>query len=200
MTGIVLVAAGLIILDPAARTQTNIGTPPLDRLPASRTGAVRSDDRTVAKDAPLELMITASAAGNCRDVKGNFTEVFSPQNSVATGNIYNAGWLNAATEARFDTAVFPTPDPNKFSYGGPVTIATARGVLKGRRVYLTDAVSGFGTDMTDIDPKAGTGLFAGATGILYVHVNKSVTPETGPYFQEITAHVCFPPGRQAPDR
>jgi len=137
VTGIVLVAAGLIILDPAARTQTNIGTPPLDRLPASRTGAVRSDDRTVAKDAPLELMITASAAGNCRDVKGNFTEVFSPQNSVATGNIYNAGWLNAATEARFDTAVFPTPDPNKFSYGGPVTIATARGVLKGRRVYLT---------------------------------------------------------------
>jgi len=65
---------------------------------------------------------------------------------------------------------------------------------------LTDVVTGFGVDMTDIDPKTSTGMFAGATGVLYVHVIKSVTIDVGPYYQEITALVCFPLGREAPDR
>jgi len=113
----------------------------------------------------------------------------------------NAGWRNGATEAQFDTPAFTTPDPNKFSFSSSKTIATGKGGLKGRRVYVFDVVSGFGMDLTDIDSKASTGVFAGATGVVHVHIlNKSVTVDIGPYYQEIAALVCFPPGHEAPDR
>jgi hypothetical protein len=200
ITGIVLAAAGLLVLDQAGQAQTNAGTVPFDRLSASRTAIARSNDRTAPSDTVAEIMASASAGGNCRDAKGNFVEVFNPQNNLNTGTIFNAGWLNGATEGVVDTAGFLTPDPNKFSYGSPISIATRKGVLKGRRVFVSDIVTGFGMDMTDIDPKTSTGMFAGATGVLYVHVNKSVTVDTGPYYQEIAAHVCFALGREAPDQ
>ena len=196
---IVLLAAGLFVLDQAGQAQTNAGTVPFDRVSSSRTAIARSNNRTEPDDTASERMTNASER-NCRDTKGNFVEVFNPQNNLATGTISNAGWLNGATQGVIDTAGFPTPDPNKFSYGSPISIATGKGVLKGRRIFVTDVITGLGMDMTDIDPKTSTGMFAGATGVLYVHVNKSVTVEVGPYYQEITAHVCFPQGREAPDR
>jgi hypothetical protein len=200
ITGIVLAAAGLVVMDQAMQAQTDVGSLTFDRASVSRAALARSIDGTTPHLTALELMASASAAGNCRDTKGNFVELFNPQNNLNTGTIFNAGWLNGATEGQVDTAGFPTPDPNKFSFGSSMTIRAGKGVLKGRRVYVFDVVSGFGMDMTDIDPKASTGVFAGATGVLYVHVNKSVTIDVGPYYQEITAHVCFPQGREAPDR
>jgi hypothetical protein len=199
ITGIVLVAAGLFIPDHAEQALTNAETMPFDRMSASRTAIARSKDQTAPEDTAWERMTNASGR-NCRDTKGNYVEVFNPQTNLATGTISNAGWLNGATEVLIDTAGFPTPDPNKFSYASSMSIATRKGVLKGRRFFLTDVVTGFGVDMTDIDPKTSTGMFAGATGVLYVHVIKSVTIDVGPYYQEITALVCFPLGREAPDR
>ena len=45
--------------------------------------------------------------------------------------------------------------------------------------------------MTDIDPNGSTGIFAGATGVIYVNVLRSVTVN-GPYYQVVTGRVCFP--------
>jgi hypothetical protein len=139
-----------------------------------RTAIAQNNDRTAHKDTASELIPGASAAGNCRDTRGNFVEVLSPQNNVTTGTILNAGWLNPATEAQFDTPAFTTPDPHKSSFGRSKTIATGNGVFKGRRVYVFDVVSGFGMDMTDIDSKGHHGSVRGSNRCrVRAHTNPS---------------------------
>ena len=95
-----LLAAGLFVLDQAGQAQTNASSAPFDRVSASRRAIARSNPGTAPNDTASEFMASASIGGNCRDTKGNFVEVFSPQTNVATGAISNAGWLNGATQAR----------------------------------------------------------------------------------------------------
>jgi hypothetical protein len=61
-------------------------------------------------------------------------------------------------------------------------------------VYLFDLVLGLGTAMVVIDPKASTGIFAGATGLLYT-MDLKANPAQGPppitYYDAVVGHVCF---------
>lgn len=133
----------------------------------------------------------ASEQGNCKRTRGNFVEVFNPANNAATGVLSNGGWLDGTTEAVFNSAAYPTPDPNKVTFSSTMTITTDRGELKGARVYLFDFVTGQGVDITNIDPVASTGRFAGATGVLYVNLIKSITVAEGPYVQVVEGRICF---------
>jgi hypothetical protein len=74
-----------------------------------------------------------------------------------------------------------------------MTITTPHGELRGiGRTYLFDVVTGKGTDVTDIDSDASTGVFAGATGVLYTNLLKSESVATGPYHSVVVGRICFP--------
>lgn len=141
-------------------------------------------------DAPLQATSKDFA---CRKVQGRLVEVFDPAAGSTSGTLESAGWLNGLVEATFNSAVFPTPDPNKVTFSSTMTIITPHGELRGvRRTYLFDFVTGKGSDVTDIDPDGSTGLFAGATGVLYSNLLQSDSVATGPYHSLFVAQVCFP--------
>ena len=71
-----------------------------------------------------------SAENNCRDVTGKLVEFFGG-GSVSGGRLSNAGWLNGATLATFNSDGFPTPVPTAFSFTAAFTVATRHGLLKG---------------------------------------------------------------------
>jgi hypothetical protein len=58
-------------------------------------------------------------------------------------------------------------------------------------LYLLDLVTGLGVAMTDIDPSTSTGIFAGATGVLYMNIVKSITVAQGPYYEAVGGQICF---------
>jgi hypothetical protein len=129
---------------------------------------------------------------HCRKAKGNLVEVFNPGTNTNTGTLSNGGWLDGTTVAVFTGDGYPTPDPNKVTFSSTMTLTTGQGQLKGkRRVYLFDFVAGLGVTMTDIDPSASTGIFAGATGVLYINLLKSITVAQGPYYEVVGGQICF---------
>jgi hypothetical protein len=144
------------------------------------------------------LMVEASPLATstdvrCHVVQGNLVEVFDPATNGTTGTIRNAGWLNGTVEAVFNSGTFTTPDPNKVTFSSTVTITTPHGVLHGiGRVYLFDFVTGRGSDITNIDSESSTGIFAGATGVVYSNLLKTVSVATGPYHSVLTARICLP--------
>ncbi len=140
-----------------------------------------------------------SAENNCRDVTGKLVEFFGG-GSVSGGRLSNAGWLNGATLATFNSDGFPTPVPTAFSFTAAFTVATRHGLLKGTRLFLFDGGTGWSMDMTNIDPRASTGIFAGATGVLYVNqVESNTAPPPTTYRSEVRAVICFARGER-PDR
>jgi hypothetical protein len=141
-----------------------------------------------------------SAQSNCKDAEGNLVEVFNPGNNTAVGRLTHAGWLDGTTVATFNSGSLPTPDPNKVTFSSTITLTTGHGELKGRRVYLFDVVTGLGTDMSDIDGSASTGIFAGATGVIYVNAIKTITVAQGPYYSVVQGRICFAQGREPRDR
>lgn len=148
----------------------------------------------------MALDQSIAAQSNCKNAKGNLVEVFNPATNTNIGRLSNGGWLNGTTLATINSAGYPTPDPNKFTFSSTMTITTGHGELKGRRTFLFDIVTGRGVDMTDIDAGASSGIFAGATGMLYVNVIKSTTPDQGPYFQVVQGVICFARGMEPRDR
>jgi hypothetical protein len=138
-------------------------------------------------------LLAASTDVRCRTVTGNLVEKFDPATNGTTGTLKNAAWLDGTVEAVFNSDAFPTPDPNKVTFSSTMTIVTPRGELRGvGRTYLFDFVTGRGTDVTDIDPDASTGVFAGTTGVLYTNLLKSVSVATGPYYSVVVGRICFP--------
>jgi len=128
---------------------------------------------------------------NCHEVRGNLVEVFNPENNTNTGRLSRGGWLDGTTVSVFNSAAFPSPDPDKVTFSSTFALTTDQGQLKGiRRVYLFDLVTGLGVAMTDIDSTASTGLFAGATGVLYQNIVKSITV-AGPYHELVGGKICF---------
>jgi hypothetical protein len=134
-----------------------------------------------------------SANFRCYQVRGNLVEVFDPATNGTTGTLTNAAWLDGTVEAVFTGVPSPTPDPNKVTFTSTMTITTPHGELRGLgRTYLFDFTTGRGTDITDIDPDASTGAFAGTKGVLYTNILKAVSVATGPYHSILTGRVCFP--------
>jgi hypothetical protein len=133
----------------------------------------------------------ASAQSNCKDAKGFFVEFWDGGNDIP-GTISNGGWLNGAARVVITSAGYPTPVPTAFTYIGAFTLTTGHGQLNGTRLFLTDVGTGWSTDMTNIDPNASTGIFAGATGVLYVNAIKSNTaPPPTTFESEVKGRICF---------
>jgi len=137
----------------------------------------------------------ALAQSNCKEAKGNFVESFDGV-STTTGTLTNGGWLDGTTVAVFNSPGYPTPDPTEVTFASTFTLTTNQGQLKGsNRVYLLDLVRGIGVSMVKIDPAASTGIFAGATGVLFLDLLRSTTVAVGPYYEVVGGQVRFAGGR-----
>ena len=89
-------------------------------------------------------------------------------------------------------APYPTPDPTVVNFISTFTLTTIQGQLKGNRLYLLDFVTGQGTTMMKIDPAASTGIFAGATGVLFTnHIKSSIGPLPHTFYSVVGGQVLF---------
>jgi hypothetical protein len=142
----------------------------------------------------------ASEQSNCKHTQGKLVEVYDAEKKTAFGTLRNSGWLDGTT-AFLDTSVaFPTADLNKVSFSSAVTLTTAHGQLKGKSSVLFDVISGIGTSMTEFDGSANTGIFAGATGVLFVNTFRADSVAQGPYYSAVYGRVCFAHGNEPRDR
>jgi hypothetical protein len=132
------------------------------------------------------------AQSNCKAAKGDLSEVWLPQVNSHAGTLSNAGWLNGTT-----LHVEPPPYlfvlPGVAIWTGQLTITTGQGDLKASTLFLAifQPVAK-GSVIGVIDPAASTGIFAGATGTLFVNTfeaNITANPET--YRSEVHGQVCF---------
>lgn len=141
------------------------------------------------------LQQPAAAENRCRYVRGNLVEVWGGGDNT-TGTLSDGRWLNGTTLSVFNSDAYPTPDPNKVTFSSTFSLTTNRGQLEGKaRVYLFDLVMGLGTAMVEIDPIASTGVFAGATGLLYTMDLRSTPGPADPppitYYDVVVGQVCF---------
>lgn len=133
----------------------------------------------------LQEIASAQSANNCMRVKGTFLDVTS--GGSTTGTITNGGILNGTTETVFN-GDFAFPDPTTVSFTGDYSVSTERGVLKTHNVYIFDFVRGVGTALYRIDANASTGVFVGATGVLY---SNGKATDTATVQGTITGEICF---------
>ena len=139
--------------------------------------------------ASLEKSTSAQSPNQCLKVKGKVFETFTNGGNTNMGTVTNGGILDGAMERVFNSAPRPTPDPATISLTMDFTVTTNRGVLKTHVVSILDLASSVATGIHRIDPNTSTGVFAGATGILYENVNinfQSFTAES-----VITGEICF---------
>jgi hypothetical protein len=133
---------------------------------------------------------SALAQGNCRQAKGQFAGVFDPATNATTGEITRGGWLNGTTVEVFPGAPLPTPHPTTVSFTSDFTVTTIHGQLKVANVIAFNFVTGNAAVLGHIDPDASTGIFAGATGVLYI-AGKTLSFEPFTPAGEISGQVCF---------
>jgi hypothetical protein len=191
ISGIVLIALGLGVLGETGTAQ-NLGRAALQNY------GPPLQNNTIPDFAVPDR--SASEKSNCKKARGHFVEFWGGGNDF-TGKLTNGGWLDGTTLVVLTSVGFPTPVPSAFSYTGDHTLTTSRGELKGTRLFTSDLSTGWGFDMTNIDPNASTGIFAGATGVLYVYLTESNTdPPPTSYVNEIRGLVCFAPGMEQRDR
>jgi hypothetical protein len=174
-----LVTVGLIVLDHTALAQRNLVYMPPEQS--------KSDDMR-----PEE--------SKCRHTEGNLVEVYDPEKHTAFGMLRNAGWLDGTTAFTDSSGPFPTADLNKFSFSSAVTLTTAHGQLKGKGLVIFDVMTGIGTSVTEFDGSTNTGIFAGATGVLFVNTFRSDTVAKGPYYSAIYARICFARANEPAER
>ena len=128
-----------------------------------------------------------SMNSRCRIVRGNLEVAFSP--GAANGSITNSGFLNGSVTTSFQPgSVMPTANPTSITFTGDTTLTTLAGTLVTHDVYLFDFVLMLGPAMLRIDPGASTGIFAGATGVIYINPVAGST-DTGQ--AELGGRLCF---------
>lgn len=134
-----------------------------------------------------------SDAENCYRVMGEARDTWPGTGNVSTGVLVGARLLNGTTQYVYDTASFPTPDPNVVTFGAALTLTTRRGVVSARVLFLFDVVTGTWTSMATIDPNASTGHFAGATGTLWFPFGTAVSHDDGSqsYPSDVTGRLCL---------
>jgi hypothetical protein len=128
-----------------------------------------------------------SASRGCQTVKGN-ESVVNNGNGTTSGTITQGGRLDGTTETFFTSDFTPTPDPTTFSFTDNLTLTTGKGVLQTHNVTIFDAAHGVFSAIARVDPNAGTGDFAGATGVLYI--NGRTTDGGATFEAEITGEIC----------
>lgn len=128
---------------------------------------------------------------NCKEARGTLVEVFTAGGNSGAGTLSNAGWLNGATLVVFTGPVF-NPLPTIFLFEGQFTITTRHGQLKSSNLRLLDVATLKGNALGYIDPNGSTGIFAGATGTLYLNVTKAtIAGSTQTFDSEVHGQVCF---------
>lgn len=142
---------------------------------------------------------STSAEDHCRKVTGNMVQVFDPSSNSATATLTNGGFLNGTTVAVFNSRPYATPVATQVTFASTFTLTTNHGLLNGNATYLFDFATGRGTAIMQIDPAAGTGIFAEATGVLFINLLKSDTVGIGPFHEVIGGQICFAPGHEPPD-
>jgi len=134
------------------------------------------------------------AKGQCHQINTTMTSVANFSNFTTTGQI-NSGLLKGTTKFTGDpVAVTPITSATKppvksptFSYVGDLEITTDQGILTTRSVGIFEGVP-FGRAVQFDHVTGGTGLFDGATGLLYFN---SVTDSTGGAFSSsVSGEVC----------
>lgn len=140
----------------------------------------------------LCLAQPALAQSNCKEAKGNTVEVFDGVHTTA-GTLSNGGWLDGTTVAVFYGPGYPTPDLTEVTFASTFVLTTNQGQLKGTRIYLYDLVTGQSTIMMKIDAKESTGIFAGATGLLFFNEINNTAQTT--FYSVVGGRVCFAGGR-----
>jgi hypothetical protein len=126
---------------------------------------------------------SASAQMNCRKVKGQATDV------ISGGILTHGGILNGTTQFVFTSGFQPTPLPTTVSFTADYTVTTRKGVLRIHSVYVYDFARLVAAAISHIDPLASTGVFAGATGMLYFNARSTdggVTVES-----DISGEICL---------
>ena len=136
---------------------------------------------------------TQSANSNCRRINGRSVSVFDPATGVASGPVTNAGILNGTAEdvINFGAGFVFTPDPSVVTYLSDLTITTIHGQLKSSAVVTQSIVTGDGTEWGNINPDTSTGIFAGATGVIFFTFKLVGDDPNGPFVSEMTGEICF---------
>jgi hypothetical protein len=134
-----------------------------------------------------EQPTSAQSTSNCMKVKGTILDVGT---SNTTTTITNGGILNGTGETVYGPDFVFTPDPTTVSFTADTTITTNRGILKTHNVYIVDFAIGLGTALYRIDPSTSTGIFAGATGVLYLNANAT---DFSAVVSAMTGEICFAP-------
>jgi hypothetical protein len=145
------------------------------------------------------LLPATSAQDQCKRVRGNMVQVADPSSHRATGTITNGGFLNGTTVAVFNSPPFPTPVPTQVTFTSTFTLTTEHGQLNGNATYLFDFGTGQGTAIVKIEPATGTGIFAEATGVIFINLLKSDTVGTGPYHEVLGGQICFAADKESPE-
>jgi hypothetical protein len=140
-----------------------------------------------------------SGETHCTKLKGNMVQVADPSSHSATGTISNGRFLNGTSVAIFNSPPTATPVPTQVTFTSTFVLTTNQGQLNGNATYLFDFSNGQGTAMVKIDPAVGTGIFAEATGVLFINLLKSDTVGTGPYHEVLGGQICFAPGHEPSD-
>ena len=141
-----------------------------------------------------EATSAKAAKSNCKKLKGTRIDLYDPTAETAFGAIHNGGFLNGTTAdvINFSTFVIFTPDPNIFTYLSDTTITTINGQVKVTFVTTQNGATGIFTQWGSINPETSTGIFAGATGVIYMAGKSIGDPANGPFQAEVLGEVCFP--------
>ena len=129
----------------------------------------------------------------CYRVVGEARDTWPGAGGVSTGVMAASGLLYGTTQYVYDTAGFPTPDPNVVTFGAALTLTTRHGMAAARVLFLFDVATGTWTSIATIDPGSSTGRFAGATGTLWFPSGRTVNLEGGAqsYPSYVTGHLCL---------
>jgi hypothetical protein len=136
---------------------------------------------------------SALAQNGCRQAKGVWIDgVSGTPYTGASGTITRGGILKGTTVVVYNPAYVITPNPNVVAYIAELTITTPHGQLKTSNVYIYDvARNDLWTAMGFIDPETSTGIFAGATGVLYFNGKTIGIYPLAVYPSNITGQICL---------
>ncbi len=140
-----------------------------------------------------ERGVAPSHDSACFAIKAEAHDTWPGGGNVSAGVITRSGLLNGTTEYVYDTAAFPTPDPDMVTFGAGLTVTTKHGLVKARVVNLFNGATGIWTAIATIDPDTSTGKFVGATGTLWYPKGTTVSLDSGAqvYPSDLTGKVCL---------
>jgi len=134
-----------------------------------------------------------SPNSNCKKLKGTSVQVFDPVTGIVSGTVTNAVILHGTLEdvINSDAGFVFTPDPNVVTFLSDLTITTVNGQLKASPLTAFNFVTGFWSELGNINSNASTGRFAGATGVIFFSGKTIGNIDTGPFEAQIIGEICF---------